>query len=192
MTDDANAIYAEVEKRKRRAQELGAPKVVWELFEHVRHYPSYLHLRNDPPGYDRFVPSAIAAVEEPAKDNVSFVYEGVRYSFAWSATSVDSFFGGMDDFETLREDGRLILSVNDERVFELVLRGEQALSDEYVPTTWEPRGIEAFVEGAWLEHLRVLNKKVSQHLQSVHQADAKKRREDPAKLADLRDRFGIK
>ena len=148
MTDDAKVIYAEVETRKRRAQELGAPKVVWELFEHVRHYPSYL--RNDPPGYDRFVPSVIAAVEEPAKDNVSFVYESVKYSFAWSAKSVDSLFGGKDDVETVREDGRLVLGVNDERVFELVLRGEQAVSDEYVPATWEPRGIEAFVEGPWL------------------------------------------
>jgi len=65
-------------------------------------------------------------------------------------------------------------------------------SDDYVPETWKLREIEAFIEGPWVECLRELNSKIIQHLRNVHEADAKKRREGPAKLADLKERFGIK
>lgn len=61
-----------------------------------------------------------------------------------------------------------------------------------MPTTWELREIEAFVEGPWVERLQELNSRIIQHRRNVHEADAKKRREEPAKLADLKDRFGIK
>ena len=97
------------------------------------------------------------------------------------------------EFAVVREDGQLVLSVSDDRVFELTLRGEQDMSgDDYVPETWELREIDAFNEGPWVEHLQELNSRIIQHRQSVHEADAKKRKEEPAKLADLKNRFGIK
>jgi hypothetical protein len=78
-------------------------------------------------------------------------------------------------------------------VFELTLHGEQDISsDDYVPEVWKLGEIEAFIEGPWVEHLRALNSKIIEHRRSVHEADAKRRREDPGKLADLKDRFGIK
>lgn len=54
------------------------------------------------------------------------------------------------------------------------------------------REIEASIEGPWVDRIRELNSRKIQHRQNVHEGDAKKRREEPAKLADLKDRFGIK
>jgi hypothetical protein len=86
---------------------------------------------------------------------------GFSYSFSWSTERVESYISTNSNFDISREDGRLILRVNDERVFELTLRGEQDLSgDEWVPATWELREIEAFIEGSWIERLGVLNSKI--------------------------------
>jgi len=191
MADDADELYAEIKRRTDRARELGVPELIWDLFENVKHYPSYS--RNDPVGYNRFVPSFVTAIQEPTKDNIAFEYDGVNYSFSWSTKRVESFLSSSDNFDICRENGLLILRVKDDRVFELTLRGEQDLSgDDWVPPTWELREIEAFIEGPWVEHLRELNSKIIQYLRNVHEADAKKRREEPSKLADLKDRFGIK
>jgi hypothetical protein len=54
MADDADAIYAEIERRKRRAKELGVPQLIWGLFETIRYFPKYAS--DDPPGYKKFVP----------------------------------------------------------------------------------------------------------------------------------------
>jgi hypothetical protein len=188
MSDDADEIYAEIKRRKSRARELGIPELIWDLFDSVKHYPSYS--RNDPAGYQRFVPSFVTEIHEPTKDDIAFAYGGVNYFFSWKTKKVESFHS---DFDRIREDGQLVLSTNDDRVFELTLRGEQDMSgDDYVPETWELREIEAFIEGPWVEHLQELNSRIIQHRQSVHEADARKRREEPAKLADLKNRFGIK
>jgi hypothetical protein len=189
MAEDPDQIYAAIERRKRRAVELGVPEFVWDLFERVKFYPSYS--RNDPVGYQKFIPSGVTALEEPAKGDVAFVYDGSKYSFSWSTKNADSFLG--KHHETVREDARLVLRVEGERVFELALRGEQTFyEDDVSPKTWEKREIQAFVEGPWVENLRELNGTIIQHYQQVHEAEARKRREDPRKLADLKDRFGIK
>jgi hypothetical protein len=189
MADEADAIYAEVKRRKDRAKELGVPESMWDLFENVKYFPSYS--RNDPVGYQKFVPNFVTSIQEPEKNQIRFEYNGVNYFFSWSTKRVESFSSYSDDIH--REDGRLILRVDNERVFELTLRGEQDLSgDDWVPPEWRLREIEAFIEGPWVETLQELNSRIIQHRRDVHEADAKKRREEPAKLVDLKDRFGIK
>jgi hypothetical protein len=156
MSDDADEIYAEIKRRKSRARELGIPELIWDLFDSVKHYPSYS--RNDPAGYQRFVPSFVTEIHEPTKDDIAFAYGGVNYFFSWKTKKVESFHS---DFDRIREDGQLVLSTNDDRVFELTLRGEQDMSgDDYVPETWELREIEAFIEGPWVEHLQELNSRI--------------------------------
>ena len=80
MADDADDIYAEIKRRKDRARELGVPQLIWDLSE--RKHSSYS--RNNPVGYNRFVPSFVTAIQEPTKDNIAFEYDGVNYSFSWS------------------------------------------------------------------------------------------------------------
>jgi hypothetical protein len=189
MADDADAIYAEIERRKHRAKELGVPQLIWSLFETVRYFPSYA--RDDPPGYKRFVPPFVIRINSLAEGGLVFSYEGVEYSLAWSEKSSDSYGGYRSRISSYN--GRLALNVAENRVFELTLFGTQDEStDEYVPMEWTIRNVDAFVEGTWIERLTELASKIAQHRQEVHEADAKKRREDPAKLKDLKDRFGIK
>ena len=190
MSDESDSIYAEIENRKQRAKELGISEFVWDLFEAVRYFPSYS--RDIPPGYQKFVPSVVTALEEPAEGSVKFLYDGMRYSFLWS-TKRKSEFRLRATSETLREDGSLVLHVNDQPVFELTLHGEQTFyEDDVGPKTWEKRGIEAFVEGTWVEALRELNKRIIQHRRDIH-SKLRPRNvvKKPAKLADLKKRFGI-
>ena len=189
MTDDADAIYAEIERRKLRAKELGVPQLVWGFFEVVRYLPSYT--RDDPSGYKRFVPPFMTEIKDLAPDGVSFSCGSVQYSFAWSQEDIDSF--GASRSRISSRNGRLVLSIVKDRVFELTMFGTQdESSDEYIPIEWTFRNVEAFVEGTWIERLIELADKIAQHNREVHEADAKKRREDPTKLKDLKDRFGIK
>jgi hypothetical protein len=88
MADDADAIYAEIERRKRRAKELGVPQLVWGFFETVRYLPSYA--RDEPPGDKRFVPPFVTEIKKLAEGGLAFSYEGVEYSLAWSEKSSDS------------------------------------------------------------------------------------------------------
>ncbi|MFI5353094.1 MAG: hypothetical protein ACHQZS_09050 [Candidatus Binatales bacterium] len=191
MVDEADEIYAEVKRRKDRAQELGVPELIWDLFDTVKHFPSYS--RNNPEGYQRFVPEFVTEIQEPSKENVAFQYDGVRYLFNWSTKRVESSFSSRAGFEMSLEDGLLILHVNDEGVFELTLRGEQDFSgDDWVPETWKVREIQAFIEGPWVEGLRGLNSRIKEHRRRLHEAEAKRRREEPSRLAELKSRFGIK
>lgn len=189
MADDADAIYAEIERRKQRAKELGVPQLVWGFFETVRSLPSYA--RDEPPGYKKFVPPFVTEIKKLGERGLAFSYEGVEYSLAWSEKSSDSYGGSR--YRISSYNGRLALSVAEDRVFELTLFGTQdESSDEYVPMEWTIGNVEAFVEGPWIERLTELTVKIAEHDHEVHEAAAKKRREDPAKLQDLKDRFGIK
>lgn len=193
MADDTDAIYAEIEKRKRRAQELGVGDFVWELFDCVRYYPRYVH--NDPPGQARYIPPEITGAREAGHGNTVFVCDGVQYRFWWKEKNREHDYSAYSerDFDTTRTDGRLVLFVNDQRMLELKMYGEQFFGPDMPgPKEWAIRGIEAFIEGPWVEHLRKLNQRRLQHLQSVYEADAKRKRENPEKLADLKERFGLK
>jgi hypothetical protein len=187
MGDHADKIYAEIQERKRRASELGVPQLIWGIFEDTKHFPSYC--RDDPPGYKKFVPPFVLEIGKVAEGGVAFSYEGIIYSFRWSQTRNDSY----DNYRISTYNGRLELGVANDRVFELTMYGTQdESSDEWVPTEWSFRDVQAFVEGPWIDRLAKLAEKIAHHRSDVHEADAKKRREDPAKLKDLKDRFGIK
>jgi hypothetical protein len=189
MADDADAIYAEIERRKQRAKELGVPQLVWGFFETIRYLPSYA--RDEPPGDKKFVPPFVTEIKKLAEGGLAFSCEGVAYSLAWSGKGSDSYGGYRSRISSYN--GRLALNVAEDRVFELTLLGTQdESSDEYVPMEWSIGNVEAFVEGPWIERVTELTVRIAQHRREVHEADAKKRREDPAKLKDLKDRFGIK
>ncbi|HXN14266.1 MAG TPA: hypothetical protein VN865_14230 [Candidatus Acidoferrales bacterium] len=189
MADDADAIYAEIERRKQRAKELGVPQLVWGFFETVKYLPSWAS--DDRPNDKKFVPPFVTEIKALPEGGLAFSYEGVGYSLAWSEKSNDSY----DSYRSRMAsyNGRLALNVAEDRVFELTLFGTQdQSSDEYVPMEWTIRNVEAFVEGPWVERITELAVRITQHRREVHEADARKRREDPAKLKDLKDRFGIK
>jgi len=94
MPDDADEIYAEIKRRKERAREFGVPELIWDIFVRIKHYPSYS--RNNPAGYQRFVPSFVTAIQEPSKDNIAFVYDGMNYLFSWGTKRVESFHDNFD------------------------------------------------------------------------------------------------
>lgn len=139
-----------------------------------------------------YIPDVISNVEQPGKDIVALSYRDTRYRFSWADTS-DSHSYLRDSVynpHRVRSTANLGLYVDDQQVFALTLRGECDL--DFPVTTWTPGDVEAFVEGPWVDELRALAEAASEHVRAVADTEAKKEREDPAKLADLKERFGVK
>src|ERR1019366_10256534 len=107
MADDADAIYAEIERRKQRAKELGVPQLVWGFFETIRYLPSYA--RDEPPGDKKFVPPFVTEIKKLAEGGLAFSCEGVAYSLAWSGKGSDSYGGYRSRISSYN--GRLALNV---------------------------------------------------------------------------------
>jgi hypothetical protein len=153
VVNDADAIRAEVEQRKRRAIELKVPDLVADLHRDLfQNYPAWA--REHP---DR-LPSLISDLEHPTKSIVAFIFKLQKYSFFWKEESGGETKRHNEDSDTFFLRGRLILRVNEKRVFEMTLRGERYVdiggSLPFASTTWKPVNLQSFVEGPWIEDLR--------------------------------------
>ncbi len=178
---EADEVHEEVERRKRRARELQLPSLLFELYRDlICHYPAWSV------DHRQYIPDDVAALEQPAEGAISFIYRGNKYSFSWGQEMVDSTFDDSPE-QMLYYNGFLNVHVAGQRVFTLTLRGESDMG-----ITWEPRNIEAFIEGPWVEALRTLAQTAKDHLRTARNLEAKKWREDAGRLADLKERFGIK
>ena len=174
---DVDAIYAEVERRKKRARDLGLPNGLPEFYQQfVRLYPIWQER------FPNWVPPGVESATDLKEQGIQFSYMGIQYRFVWSERS----FPMYDDYGTF---GYLEIFADGERMFRLQLSPE--VDRNYGETSWCPGDIEAFIEGPWIEDLKRLARLATAHHEKELRLAAKHRREDPALLADLQTRFGI-
>jgi hypothetical protein len=152
---DADEIYAEVERRKKRAVALHLPQTISEFFLYkVRNYPVW---RADPERTE-YVPQVVNDLEQQIGETSDvkvylFSHGGTRYRFSWTQKGRDSYFEEHSRYDHIAWTGNLTLYVDDEQVFAMALRGEQDIPGGI---DWIPQSVEAFVEGRWVEDLRAL------------------------------------
>lgn len=177
---DPEEIYAEVERRKKRAEELRINETVWTLYkDHLKSYPrwktkhpEYIHPRVSDP---------IALPNE----GVQVMVRGMKCSFSYSEGPGFMHIPGEDNKVcTLR------LSVNEQLVLEFATSGRRPdrMDSEWEYTMLE---IDAFVEGPWVEELQRLLPGVKGHEGAAAKEEGKRRREDPNTLEELKRKFGI-
>lgn len=173
---EADRIMAEVERRKQRAKELGLPKMVFDFYyESARFWPARWAACPD------YFPHSVADVQEIGR-GVSFSLGQDRYTLKWSQSSV-----WLPDGD-VGWSGQLELSANEKRVFQISVDGR---SDEGVGVFWTPSDVTAFVEGPWVKSISALAVTAKRaHAEALGLAE-RLQRENPKKLADLKERFGI-
>ncbi len=108
---------------------------------------------------------------------------GHKYTFGYAERS----FSVPDDIYTL---GTLSVFLEGDLVleFEVNVNYPENAWDDTTRSTGE---IKAFVEGSWVGELAELTPKVRAHENQASAERAKLARENPAKLEDLKRRFGI-
>ena len=175
MTDDADRIRAEVERREHRAWQRGLPDLTTRFYRDLaRFYPAW---RGNHPA---IVPQLISDIREVGRDAVEFSYQDHRYSLTWEERS------------TTLPDGDLHLSctlsllVDGSRVLEIYLHGD---FNEYSGTKWRPTDVRAFIEGPWIPPFKEVAAE-GERLQAVyrHRAEEDERRRE---TEDLMSRFGM-
>jgi hypothetical protein len=173
---EADKIYVEVERRKKRAQELGLPKIVFDFYHKLAQwYPAWAE-------FPDHIPRSVSDVQQGRKRGVEFTLGKDRYTFAWSERS-----GSVPDGDVYWS-GELELLENEKRVFQIRVHGS---SDEVTGVYWTPSEVAAFVEGPWVKAISALAVEAKRaHEDALEQAELRKK-EDPNKLAELKERFGI-
>lgn len=115
---DADKIYTEVEQRKRRAWQLGLPRMVTDFYQKLaRFYPAWKE------NHPTLLPQSLTGVRQLGNDSVEVTYQGDRYAFAWKERTTSLPDGDVYFSSTIE------LLVNDSRVFKVYLQGE---FDEYL------------------------------------------------------------
>ncbi|MGD0267380.1 MAG: hypothetical protein ABSD47_20915 [Candidatus Methylomirabilota bacterium] len=174
---NADRIYSEVERKKKRASELKLPETVFNFYhELARWYPAWVKHR----------PEAIPeSVREPTKTgdgSISFSVKNDQFDFRWRESSF-----GLPDGDVAWS-GHLELSFNKKRVFEISLIGSFS---EIHGVNWSPTKVEAFVEADWVPTILKLAEEGAETNARAERLATQHAKEDPKRLADLRERFGI-
>ena len=172
---EADKILAEVERRKKKANEIGLPKIILGFYrDFARGYP---HWKGDDRSY---IPKQIVDAQKVGTDGVRLTIDEKIYEFQWSQRSSSA----PDSDSSI---GNLKLLLSDRLVFEIMAIGQY---DEW-GSSWSPARVEAFVEGPWVTTFTELAKEAKEVRDRASEVAAKRKREDPAALAELRKRFGI-
>jgi len=173
---EADQVYAEAERRKQRAEELGLPKIVFDFYyELARHFPARWA------AFPECLPQSVTDVQEIGQD-VVFSLGQDRYTFRWSEQSVSLADGDVG------WGGELVLSVNEKRVLQISVHGE---SDEVAVVSWTPADVAAFVEGPWVQAISALAVEAKCAHEEATRLAMFREKEDPKELAYLKERFRI-
>jgi len=179
---EAYRIYQEVEKKKNFAKEKKVDELISELyFENITYYPSWIKHE------DRsYVPAIISSATESKekgerkdrdKKIIKITLNNKKYKFAFEENSFSTPDGEWNTH------GLLELFDGDKKVLALNVSQEHTEYD----STWSPFGIEAFIDGEWIEDFRSLKK---QKIKDDKER-ALKKAEDPEKTEKMKKDFGI-
>jgi hypothetical protein len=180
---DADAIHREVERRLKLVETLHLRETVWALFSgHIKNYPGWR--KKDP----EYMCPLVADATQVTKNEVQFSLGNEKWLFLYyeGASSRHSYEENQSEIV-----GTLALRVNDQLVFEFDIERTTYFGKFDCSTSEHFRTANVFIEGPWTEELQLLLPAIEQHEMAVREARAKKRREDPELLADLKKRFGL-
>ena len=177
---EAYKVQKAVAQKKKIAEDRGLKELVGGLyFGEIEHYPSWI--KNDNREY---VPAIVTkSVEEDIKDNedikkiVKITLNSKEYKFTFSESSFSTPDGEMHNH------GKLTLFSGTKKVFVI----NASLDDNDYDFDWRPFGIDAFIEGDWIEDFQSLK----EAKQKAEKDRSIKRAEDPEKIEKLKQDFGI-
>ena len=174
---NADRIYSEVERRKKRALELKLPETVFSFYhELARWYPAWVKHRPEA------IPESVREPTKTGEDSISFLVKNDQFDFRWREPSFT-----LPDGDVAWS-GQLELSFNRKRVFEIRLIGSFSEIDG---VDWSPTEVEAFVEADWVPTIVKLAQEGAETNAKAERLAKQRAKEDPKRLADLRERFGI-
>jgi len=171
---EAYRVEQEVKKRKKIAEEKGVRALITGLyFGKLEYYPSWIKQSG---GY---VPKAINEAKEEKNGErkiTTIAFFGKTYKFEFSQHS----FSTPDDFVT---HGLLELFFGEKRILGINVALEHGTYD----SEWRPFDIAAFIDGDWIDDFSRLKEEIKKNDKLREQ----KKAEDPRKVQDLKNNFGI-
>lgn len=171
---EAYRVEQEVKKRKKIAEEKGvAPLIVHLYFGKLQYYPNWIEQNGN------YVPKLLTeatAEKKGEKEIMTINLSGKIYRFEFSQHT----FSTPDDYVT---HGLLELFSNDKKCLGLNLSLEHGTYD----SEWRPFDISAFIDGEWIDDFRNLREEIQQNDKLREQQEA----EDPKKVQELKNNFGI-
>ena len=171
---EASRVYREVEKRKEMAERLGLRDLFERLYFHnIQYYPSWIKR-----GY-RYVSPLVAEAVQIEEKALYILLKGKKYTFRFTERRFST-----PDGESLLH-GLLELFFEDHRL--LALKAAFNYQEEY-GEPWSIFDVEVFVVGNWVEDFQELSLSIERQAKERERQD----KEDPIKLAKLKNNFGIK
>jgi hypothetical protein len=180
---ELDEIRAEVQRRKKRAEDLGIRQIVRWFIQHRDQYRAWL--RDDPQFATRLLyPDFIFS-----DDEVRFSIEATRFQLKYSEEPVSRDYEDSGDSRWVRSREKLKLRVNDQKVFEFTVEKDTEWT-QFGPIYHENFGeIIRFIEGPWVAEVTELFLRAKAHSDA-----ASKERNAPREakeMEDLKKRFGI-
>ena len=203
-SNDEKKIYREVVRKKKRAKDLRLPGVLWKLYsEKIRFYPEWMKSAEK----RSFVCPLVTNAESTEPDlrlnwkrsnKTKFTLKGREYLFEFNEKDLGTpdgvFFAN------------LILFEGEKKVFDICMTsgegcddymaGNMELTQALDASKWGGFGVEAFVEGVWVNEFKELDRKVAelnrQEFIEHKQSEEKKIESDSAAKRDqLKKDFGL-
>lgn len=179
---EAHRVQQEVEKKKNLAKEKKINELISELyFDNITYYPSWI--KHEDRSYVPAIITSATELKEKGEKNdrdkkiIKITLNEKKYQFAFKENSFSTPDG---EYHT---HGLLELFDGDKKVLGLDVSLEHGDYD----STWSPYGIEAFIDGEWIEDFRSLKK---QKIKDDKER-ALKKAEDPEKTEEMKKNFGI-
>lgn len=180
---EAYRVKEEAARRKKLAEEKGVKELATELyFDDIQYYPSWLKNEKGFAHVSKLVTNATKLEsgkkkEERHIDVTELLLKDKKYRFEFSNHSFSLPDGDYANHGLLDLfiDGKRVLGVN--------------LSNDYegFDPKWKPFGIEAFIDGEWINDLMDLKKAIQMDTKEKALMEA----EDPDKIKKLKKDFGI-
>jgi hypothetical protein len=171
-------INTKVAERKSLARSLQLDKKLTELWEEVKYYPN-LFKSNDR------LKHRLCEIDDPHGDKrekeleVCFTLNGHRYKFTYRDGGSTTGFDG-DYFHHAQ------LSVRDETNATLI-EIKISIEHDHVGSVLKPFDVSAFVPGRWIQDFL----ECYERFQANKKARDLKKKYDPAKVSELRQKFGL-
>ena len=183
---EAYKIQEEVKKRKMVAENKKVKELISELyFSTIEHFPSWIKTDHNREYVPSIISKATERKEKGAKgakgDNdkkiTEIILNGRDYKFAFQENSFSTPDG---EYHT---HGLLELFIGNEKVLAM----DMSLEHSDYDSKWNPFGIEAFIDGDWIDDFSALKKAKQQD----EKERALKEAENPEKTEKLKKDFGI-
>jgi len=178
MTEEEQ-IVAEVERRRKRAEELGLADLLTLFCDHLEFLKEGLNPERLP-NYVTDVKVADIRLGHDLTQIREIFFEEKSYIFALKHNEgIDP--GGEPDLT-----GHLLLIEDGKTLFDLYVLGED---QEWIGRVWKPFRVDAFIEGPWVQKVKTLAQEIfglSDRRQKQSQAECKKK-----ELENLKKKFGI-